>query len=82
MRDKICHGLLLSQRNSAQRLMAEAILNCIGRPHFVAYSVGFNPAGDIDIYRTGCGLMGLSGAPKVTSSALVQNGRMRITSAI
>lgn len=48
MSDKIFHVLFLSQRNSARSLMAEAILNRIGHPHFVAYSAGVDPAGDID----------------------------------
>lgn len=36
MSDKVFHVLFLSQRNSARSMMAEAILNRIGRPHFVA----------------------------------------------
>jgi len=33
--DKVFHVLFLSQRNSARSLMAEAILNRVGHPHFV-----------------------------------------------
>ncbi len=42
------HVLFLSHRDSARSLMAEAILNRIGKPHFVAYSAGTEPAGEID----------------------------------
>lgn len=48
MSDKIFHVLFLSQRNSARSMMAEAILNRIGRPHFVAYSAGVHPAEEIE----------------------------------
>lgn len=48
MTDKIFHVLFLSHRDAARSLMAEAILNRIGHPHFVAYSAGTEPAGEID----------------------------------
>jgi protein-tyrosine-phosphatase len=38
------HVLFLSQRNSARSLMAEAILNQIGRGEFVAHSAGVRPS--------------------------------------
>lgn len=48
MNDKVFHVLFLSHRNSARSVMAEAILNKIGTPHFVAYSAGTEPADAID----------------------------------
>ncbi|CAN7630477.1 arsenate reductase ArsC [Phyllobacterium sp. LjRoot231] len=48
MNDKVFHVLFLSHRNSARSMMAEAILNHIGKPHFVAYSAGTEPASEID----------------------------------
>jgi arsenate reductase len=47
--DKVFHVLFLSQRNSARSMMAEAILNRIGQPHFVAYSAGIDPVGDLEL---------------------------------
>jgi len=46
--DKVFHVLFLSHRNSARSMMAEAILNRIGKPHFAAYSAGTEPADAID----------------------------------
>ena len=40
--------LFLSQRNSARSIMAEAILNQVGRSEFTAYSAGVRPAGTVD----------------------------------
>ncbi len=48
MSDKVFHVLFLSQRNSARSMIAEAILNRIGHPHFIAYSAGVDPASGID----------------------------------
>ena len=48
MTDKVFHVLFLSRRNSARSMMAEAIMNTIGKPHFVAYSAGTEPADAID----------------------------------
>ena len=48
MTDRIYHVLFLSQRNSARSIMAEAILNSVGRGRFVAYSAGVRPASTVD----------------------------------
>lgn len=48
MTDKVFHVLFLSRRNSARSMMAEAIMNHIGKPHFVAYSAGTEPADRAD----------------------------------
>jgi protein-tyrosine-phosphatase len=44
MPDRLYHVLFLSQRNSARSILAEAILNSIGRGQFVACSAGVRPA--------------------------------------
>lgn len=49
MADKIFRVLFLSRRNSARSIMAEAVLNGLKNPNFVAYSAGIEPAADIDL---------------------------------
>jgi arsenate reductase len=42
------HVLFISQRNSARSIMAEALLNQIGKGEFVAHSAGVRPAAAVD----------------------------------
>jgi arsenate reductase (thioredoxin) len=48
MTDRPYHVLFLSQRNSARSIMAQALLNQIGRGQFVAHSAGIRPAREMD----------------------------------
>src|SRR5262245_49883408 len=46
--DKIFNVLFLSQRNSARSLLAEALLNSMGKGQFRAFSAGVKPAETVD----------------------------------
>jgi arsenate reductase len=48
MSDKIFHVLFLSRRNSARSILAEAVLNKVGKGRFVAHSAAVDPAAKID----------------------------------
>src|SRR5688572_27036184 len=48
MSDKIYHVLFLSRRNSARSILAEAVLNKIGRGRFTARSAAVEPAPEVD----------------------------------
>ncbi|SFJ32967.1 Protein-tyrosine-phosphatase [Phyllobacterium sp. CL33Tsu] len=46
--DKVFHVLFLSHRDSVRGVVAETLLNRLGKPHFVAYSAGTDPDGEIN----------------------------------
>ncbi|MEK1888129.1 MAG: protein tyrosine phosphatase [Phyllobacterium sp.] len=48
MTDKVFHVLFLSHRDSVRGVIAEAVLNLLGEPHFVAYSAGTEPDSEIN----------------------------------
>ena len=48
MTEKQYHVLFLSQRNSARSILAEAILNSLGRGRFVGHSAGVRTAAEIE----------------------------------
>lgn len=48
MSEKVYHVLFLSRRNSARSILAEAVLNKIGKGRFVAHSAAVEPAAEVD----------------------------------
>lgn len=48
MADRVYHVLFLSRRNSARSILAEAVLNRIGKGCFKAYSAGVAPVETVD----------------------------------
>ncbi len=48
MSDKVYNVLFVCTHNSARSILAEGLLNSIGRGNFIAYSAGSHPSGSVN----------------------------------
>jgi len=48
--DKVCNVLFICTHNSARSIIAEGLLNSMGRGNFRAYSAGSQPSGAVNAF--------------------------------
>ena len=78
MSDKVYRVLFLSRRNSARSILAEAVLNKLGKGRFVADRAAVEPAAEIDPHVVE--LLARTARDTATIASLLKKGRPTSTS--